>query len=75
MYHYFLIQLKFFTTRCDIAAICNIADIDECASSPCLHSATCNDEVNKHNCSCEEGYTGEQCETGMRSFVSLSPWN
>lgn len=38
-------------------------NIDECASSPCLHGATCVDGVNGYTCSCASGYTGTHCET------------
>ena len=41
-----------------------ILDMDECASSPCLHGASCRDEVNGHTCLCLDGYTGIICETG-----------
>ena len=40
-------------------------DIDECSSTPCQNSATCNDAVNAYTCDCAAGYTGTHCETGM----------
>lgn len=30
-------------------------DIDECASSPCMNSATCQDRINGYNCTCADG--------------------
>ena len=33
-------------------------DFDECASNPCQHGATCNDQVNMYTCTCAPGYTG-----------------
>jgi len=42
-------------------------DKNECASSPCLHGATCVDDMNKYLCSCVDGYTGQQCELGVSS--------
>eukprot|EP00058_Branchiostoma_floridae_P007290 XP_002592778.1 hypothetical protein BRAFLDRAFT_65357 [Branchiostoma floridae] len=42
-------------------ALC--ADIDECASSPCAHG-TCIDEVASYTCSCENGWTGLNCDQG-----------
>ena len=41
------------------------ADIDECASTPCLHGGTCVDSVNYFHCICEPGYTDNVCSTGM----------
>ena len=40
-------------------------DIDECGSNPCANRGTCIDGVNSFTCSCVEGYTGRDCETGM----------
>ena len=40
------------------------ADINECESFPCQNIGTCNDEINRYNCTCVVGYTGTLCETG-----------
>lgn len=32
-------------------------DINECASSPCLHGGTCKQGVNSYTCTCAAGYT------------------
>ena len=39
-------------------------DIDECDSSPCEHESTCMDAVNGYTCTCTDGYTGVNCQTG-----------
>ncbi|WAR19177.1 FBP1-like protein [Mya arenaria] len=39
------------------------SDIDECSSNPCQNGATCVDAVNRYNCECAVGYTGDTCET------------
>ena len=39
-------------------------DINECGSSPCVYG-TCTDNVNSYTCTCDDGYTGTNCETGM----------
>ena len=41
------------------------SDIDECHSNPCAHNGTCIDSVNSFRCSCVEGYTGHDCDTGI----------
>jgi hypothetical protein len=41
-----------------------IADVDECASSPCQYGGTCVDGINGYTCNCAPGYTGVKCETG-----------
>ena len=41
-----------------------ISDIDECQSSPCVHGK-CTDLRNMYTCTCDAGYTGTLCETGM----------
>lgn len=42
--------------KCDV-------DIDECASTPCVHG-TCINGVNHYTCECHPGYTGYHCEIG-----------
>ncbi|KAI8512866.1 hypothetical protein Bbelb_095050 [Branchiostoma belcheri] len=37
-------------------------DIDECASNPCQHGGTCQDDINSYSCSCPPGYMGDRCE-------------
>ena len=48
----------------DLILLCFYLDINECLSKPCLHGATCIDEVNEYTCTCLPGYTGVHCETG-----------
>ena len=43
-------------------------DIDECQSDPCAQKGTCIDAVNSFTCSCVDGYTGHDCETGIRKI-------
>ena len=39
-------------------------DVDDCVRVTCSFHGTCVDGVNSHTCSCERGYTGDNCETG-----------
>jgi len=45
-----------------------IVDINECMSSPCVHG-TCKDNPNGYTCTCNQGYTGTHCGTGMYTVV------
>jgi hypothetical protein len=42
-----------------------VADVDECASSPCQNGGSCTDDVNSYTCDCSPGYTGPECQTGI----------
>ena len=44
-----------------------ISDVDECASSPCLYGATCNNLYGSYECECVEGYMGPRCGTGKKT--------
>ena len=37
--------------------------MDECASSPCMNGATCDDDINSYNCTCVTGFNGTICDT------------
>lgn len=47
----------------------SFVDVDECASSPCLHHGSCNDGVDMYRCTCRPGYTGVNCQTGIYLFT------
>ena len=40
------------------------ADIDECASDPCMNDGTCTDLVNGFSCNCTDNYNGSRCNIG-----------
>ena len=48
-----------------MAPAVHVLDIDDCIGVTCSFHGTCVDGVNSHTCSCEAGYTGRDCETGM----------
>ncbi|XP_019627812.1 PREDICTED: neurogenic locus notch homolog protein 1-like [Branchiostoma belcheri] len=45
------------------------ADINECLSSPCAHG-TCTDRVASYTCSCENGWTGNNCDQDIDECLS-----
>ena len=46
------------------------ADINECASNPCLNGGTCTDLVNGYECTCAPGWTGDFCQTGRHCNIN-----
>ena len=48
-----------------MASVVYILDIDDCIGVTCSFHGTCVDGVNSHTCSCEAGYTGSNCGTGI----------
>ena len=45
-------------------SVLSLADINECASNPCLNNGTCVDKINSFHCTCPEGWIGKRCATG-----------
>ena len=48
-------------------------NIDECASNPCFHGATCVDQVNGFRCDCIDGWRGNLCETILSQCSPINP--
>ena len=40
-------------------------DNSGCLSNPCQNEGTCTDGNNDYTCTCKNGYTGKNCQTGM----------
>ena len=45
-----------------------IAEVDNCQSVTCLNGATCMNSIHNFSCSCDLGYTGSLCQSGI-SFI------
>jgi len=50
------------------------AEIDECASNPCVNGGNCTDHLNRFKCECPAGYEGLTCLEGMHTFHLLISW-
>ena len=46
-------------------------DINECSSTPCLNAGQCIDGINAYTCQCEDGYSGEICETSNLLYFTI----
>ena len=46
-------------------------DMEVCLSNPCVNMGTCIDGVTSVTCSCLEGFTGHNCETGIQHIEWL----
>ncbi|XP_053442560.1 neurocan core protein isoform X2 [Nycticebus coucang] len=42
---------------------------DPCENNPCLHGGTCNANGTMYGCSCDQGFTGENCEIDIDDCV------
>ena len=52
----FLVPLAYFTTiQCFYYLVCDL--------NPCMNNGTCANAINKANCTCAGGFTGDKCET------------
>ena len=50
-------------------------DKNECLSNPCQNSGTCEDGVNSYTCTCAPGFTGHDCETGMKNTLRIKKYS
>uniref|UniRef100_A0A9J7ZNY4 Sushi, nidogen and EGF-like domains 1 n=1 Tax=Cyprinus carpio carpio TaxID=630221 RepID=A0A9J7ZNY4_CYPCA len=44
--------------------------INECLSHPCMNGGTCRDRVATYLCECEDGFTGQRCQTDIDECLS-----
>uniref|UniRef100_UPI001EAEE092 sushi, nidogen and EGF-like domain-containing protein 1 n=1 Tax=Oncorhynchus gorbuscha TaxID=8017 RepID=UPI001EAEE092 len=45
-------------------------EINECLSQPCLNGGTCRDRVATYQCACDQGFSGNHCQTDVDECVS-----
>ncbi|KAM9112254.1 neurocan core protein [Pangshura tecta] len=46
------------------------AQADPCETNPCLHGGTCQSNGTVYSCSCDQGFTGENCEIDIDDCLS-----
>ncbi|KAM7134776.1 neurocan core protein [Macrochelys suwanniensis] len=47
-----------------------LAQADPCQTNPCLHGGTCQSNGTVYSCSCDQGFTGENCEIDIDDCLS-----
>ncbi|XP_038051060.1 protein eyes shut homolog isoform X2 [Patiria miniata] len=53
----------------DVDPAVTAMDEDNCDPNPCMNGGSCADGINSYVCTCVEGFTGNDCETGLRSVT------
>ena len=49
-----------------------LTDINECDGGPCKNGGTCANSDGSYSCSCQDGWTGNDCTQGMVFYLYLS---
>lgn len=45
--------------------------LDQCVPNPCNNNGACNVTNGKVTCSCEDPFTGDRCEKGIKYVLNL----
>uniref|UniRef100_A0A7N9AM32 Sushi, nidogen and EGF-like domain-containing protein 1 n=1 Tax=Mastacembelus armatus TaxID=205130 RepID=A0A7N9AM32_9TELE len=45
-------------------------EINECLSQPCFNGGTCRNQVGSYRCECNDGFTGNRCQTDINECLS-----
>ena len=73
------VNIFIFVQKCDIYAL-NISmnshcilcsETDECMSSPCRNGGRCTDLVDGYSCTCVDGYSGPNCDSGETAMFII----
>lgn len=73
-------EFSFFLLYMNVIQVLNVfwstssmsSDGDQCEPNPCLNQGTCNDHLGHYTCSCQDGFTGKDCEIGEWVSCGLS---
>ena len=65
------VQQLFCTADTTYVCMYHVA-LDPCDLSPCMNGASCNDSVFEYSCTCQIGFTGDNCEVNLDDCRSNS---